>query len=106
MAAWEVEGAADGPLSEAEVVVRVERGLPAVTKARPEGAEKWRPIGAHEPFAAALDRGRPSATRQQAIGLGGAVVVLALAAAVWFGVGGKVILVPPEAKPLDWVFLP
>lgn len=92
MTAWEIEGDASGPMSEALLIQRIEQGLPAVTKARPEGAEKFRPIGAHEPFAAALDRARPSVLRAQATGAGGVLVVLALAAAAWFAVGGKVII--------------
>lgn len=53
---WEVqEGESTrGPLTDEQIVDAIRGGLAPTTKARPVGTEKWRPIGAHEPFAAAL----------------------------------------------------
>ncbi len=55
---WEIgdgEGAR-GSFTEAALVVAIERGLPATTLVRPVGKEKWKPVGAHVPFAQALAR--------------------------------------------------
>lgn len=86
---WEIEGV--GVLDEAQVIARIRRGLAASTKVRPQGAEKWRPIGGHAPFAAALDE-RPSVARSQAVGFVGALVVVGILLGGWFVTGGRLIL--------------
>ena len=60
---WELhDGAAQtGPLDEDHVVRMIGAGLPATTMVRPEGREKWKPVGSHMPFAEAMARAVPAA---------------------------------------------
>jgi hypothetical protein len=57
-AQWEIYDGTNihGPFSEDALVKTIERGMPATTKARRVGEDRWLPIGAHEPFANALVR--------------------------------------------------
>jgi len=65
---WELQqgDSVRGPLTEEEVSEAIQRGLAPTTRARPVGTEKWRPIGAHEPFAEALQSLLASARPQSA----------------------------------------
>lgn len=88
---WEIDGGA--AVTDAEVVARISRGeLRGVTKVRPVDGGAWQLLGAHEPFAVALEQRRPSALRAQATGFVGTLLVLAVALAAWFAVGGKVAI--------------
>lgn len=64
---WEVRNGQtlQGPLSEAEVILAIEQGVvPVAAEVRPAGKTRWKPLGAHAPFAVALGRANamPAAT--------------------------------------------
>lgn len=67
---WEIQDgdSSRGPLSEAQIVASIHGGLSSTTRARPIGTEKWRPLGAHEPFAEAIQAVLLSAKQQRPTG--------------------------------------